>query len=384
MQAQASEMEHAIRKHCKVNADDDPVFYKKMSEKLDEVIKKHSGNWEKMILELSALRQEIDTGRGPNAQFSDPFFDLIVSIAFPDGELVKPLDKVNACVDAIMEELGENIGSLDFWERDDLVSELRGRIKKCFILSKVPQLKEAREQLTIEVVALARRREQTLLSDHELTLKIERLIDSIKDLKLIGSEQDELRVLNMLKYSVCGTDLYLSSELEQYEQFIRVASVTVRTDIDVPSAVEALLSESTMPYEVKTEYDLMSAVSQEALSDIVSALQDELTIDGLGAPLVALKQTRRGSQDFDVVAFLQQSVVAGVVGNFAYHVAVATYKKLIKRIADLPQMLPGSMEKSRVTRERIEPTYNAFEVKSKKEIEDAVEERRALKKDQLH
>jgi type I restriction enzyme R subunit len=380
LQVKASEMEHAIRKHCKLNADDDPVFYKKMSEKLEEIIKKHSGNWEKMLFELSSLRNEIDVGRGPNAKLADPFFDLIVSIAFPDGELVKPFDKVKACVDAIMDELGENISSLDFWEREDLVSELRGRIKKRFILSKVPQLKEAREQLTVEVVALARRREQMLLSNHEQIIKIERLIDAIKDLKLIGTEEDDRRVLDMLKYSVGGTELYLSSELEQYEQFIRVASVTVRTDIDVPNAAEALSSESTMPYEVKIEYDLMSALSQEALSDIVSALQDELTTDGLGVPLVALKQTRRGSQDFDLVAFLQVSVVQGIIG----YIAVEAFKQLLKRVAELPQMLPGAMEKSRVNRERIEPTYNAFEVRSQKEIEEAVEERKTLKKDQLH
>ncbi|EOX3389934.1 type I restriction endonuclease subunit R [Vibrio cholerae] len=384
LQAQASEMEHAIRKHCKVNADDDPIFHKKMSEKLDEIIKKHSGNWEKMILELSALRDEIDAGRGPNAQISDPFFDLIVSIAFPDGEPVKPLDKVKACVDAIMEELGENISSLDFWEREDLVSELRGRIKKRFILSKVPQLKDAREQLTIEVVALARRREQLLLSDHELTIKIERLIDAIKELKITGIEEDDRRILDMLKYSVCGAELYLASELEQYEQFIRVASVTVRTDIDVPNAPEAPSSDSTMPYEVRTEYDLMSALSQEALSDIVSALQDELTVDGLGTPLIALKQTRRGSQDFDVVAFVQLSAAAGIIGNVATYIVVAACKKLFKRVAELPEMLAGAMEKSRMKRERIEPTYNAFEVRSQKELEEAVEERKKMKKEQLH
>lgn len=34
LKAQASEMEPAIRKHCKMNAEDDPVFFKKMSEKL--------------------------------------------------------------------------------------------------------------------------------------------------------------------------------------------------------------------------------------------------------------------------------------------------------------------------------------------------------------
>ena len=38
-EAKASEMEHAIRKHCTVHFDEDPAFYKRLSEKLE----KHSG-----------------------------------------------------------------------------------------------------------------------------------------------------------------------------------------------------------------------------------------------------------------------------------------------------------------------------------------------------
>lgn len=167
------------------------------------------------------------------------------------------------------------------------------------------------------MVALARRREQMLLSDHELNIKIERLINAIKELKITGTEEDDRRILDMLKYSVCGAELYLASELERYEQFIRVASVTVRTDIDVPNAPEAPSSDSTMPYEVRTEYDLMSALSQEALSDIVSALKDELTVDGLGVPLIALKQTRRGSQYFDLVGYVTSAAIGGIIGNGA-------------------------------------------------------------------
>ncbi|WP_421419234.1 type I restriction endonuclease subunit R [Pseudoalteromonas lipolytica] len=382
--AQASEMEHAIRKHCKVNAEDDPAFYKQMSEKLEEVIKKHSGNWDKMIIELSALREQINVGRGPNARVVDPFYDLIISIAFPDGQQVKDIDKVRACAEAVMEELGEHIGSLDFWEREDLVSQLRGRIKKHFILSKVSELKDAREQLAIEVVALARRREQLLLSDHELTIRIERLIESIKDLNFKGTTEDDRRILDMLKYSVCGVELYLASELEQYEQFIRVASVTVRTDIDVPNAPAALSSESTMSYEVKTEYDLMSSLSQNALSDIVSALQKELSVDGLETPLIALKQTRRGSQDFDVVAFIQMAALTGIIGNVATYIAVATFKKLFKKISELPLMLPGTMEVQRVESERIEPTFGIYGVVSEEELEKAIKERNELKSKKLH
>ena len=163
LKAQASEMEHAIRKHCKVNAEDDPVFYKNMSEKLDEIIKKHSDNWEQMALKLGALRDDILEGRGPDAKIDDPFFDLIISLAFKEGDMAAHIDKVKLTVSAIMEDLNEHIGNLDFWERDDLVAELQGRVKKRFILSKVPQLKAKRELLATEIVALARRREKDIL-----------------------------------------------------------------------------------------------------------------------------------------------------------------------------------------------------------------------------
>lgn len=163
LKAQASEMEHAIRKHCKVNGDDDPVFYKSMSEKLDEIIKKHSDNWEQMALKLEALRDEILEGRGPDAKVEDPFFDLIVSLAFKEGDLAAHVAKVKETVVAIMDDLNEHIGNLDFWEREDLVAELQGKIKKRIILSRVPQLKTHRELLATEVVALARRREKDIL-----------------------------------------------------------------------------------------------------------------------------------------------------------------------------------------------------------------------------
>ncbi|WP_144080962.1 hypothetical protein [Vibrio campbellii] len=147
---------------------------------------------------------------------------------------------------------------------------------------------------------------------------------------------------------------------------------------------EAPSSDSTMPYEVRTEYDLMSALSQEALSDIVSALKDELTVDGLDVPLIALKQTRRGSQYFDLVGYVTSAAIGGIIGNGASAFAKEAFKQLSKRISELPNMLPGAMEKSRVKRERIEPTYNAFDVSSKKELEEVVEERKKLKKEQLH
>lgn len=76
--------------------------------------------------------------------------------------------------------------------------------------------------------------------------------------------------------------------------------------------------------------------------------------------------------------------MAGIIGNLATYIVVAAYKKLYQRVLELPEMLPGALEKSRVKRERIEPTFNAIEVRSQQELEEAVEERKKMKKEQLH
>ena len=41
-------MEHAIRKHCTIHFDEDPAFYKRMSEKLDTLIAKHGDDWKSL------------------------------------------------------------------------------------------------------------------------------------------------------------------------------------------------------------------------------------------------------------------------------------------------------------------------------------------------
>ena len=55
-QAKASEMEHAIRKHCTVHFDQDPAFYKRMSEKLDAVIARHGDDWKTLAEHYDDIR----------------------------------------------------------------------------------------------------------------------------------------------------------------------------------------------------------------------------------------------------------------------------------------------------------------------------------------
>lgn len=62
-EAKASEMEHAICKHCTVHHDEDPAFYKSLSEKVENLIDQYHEQWEKLAEELEKLRTEAIEGR---------------------------------------------------------------------------------------------------------------------------------------------------------------------------------------------------------------------------------------------------------------------------------------------------------------------------------
>jgi type I restriction enzyme R subunit len=84
--AKASEMEHAIRKHCKIKFNEDPAFYAKLSEKLEALIQQYKENWEQLYKEMFSLRKDAEAGRketieGVSVQAA-PFYDLIGQVAF--------------------------------------------------------------------------------------------------------------------------------------------------------------------------------------------------------------------------------------------------------------------------------------------------------------
>lgn len=159
--AQASEMEHAIRKHCKVNWEQDPVQFKRFSEKLEAVLKKYHDDWEQMVLALEELRDEIQSGERKG---SDPFTDLITSIAFEGNNAEEIIEKIQPITAKIMDALANTIGGLNFWERSELVDDLASELDDVFVLSGISELAQHSEELVTEVIALARRREQDILS----------------------------------------------------------------------------------------------------------------------------------------------------------------------------------------------------------------------------
>lgn len=164
----ASEMEHAIRKHIKVSFDDDPSLYKKLYEKLEAILQQHQLDWEKLVQDLKALRDETLAGRKQTEEgvsaVEAPFFDLMLDLAFganaPDKPTRERCKEINA---DIIDKLESTIGFIDFWNRAYEIEKMKSEISDILLFSKITPLINQRERIASEVMALAKRRHNQLL-----------------------------------------------------------------------------------------------------------------------------------------------------------------------------------------------------------------------------
>ena len=167
-EAKASEMEHAIRKHCTVHFDEDPAFYKRMSEKLERLIQQHGKNWDLLAEEYEQLRSEVAAGRTDTVaglgREAAAFYDHVVGLAF-DGAVPAEHDaaRLKPLMQRIVDLLRDTIGVLDFWKKPVEVKRLRGAIGTELLLSGVPEVEAAQERIAVEIVRLAEKRHAELV-----------------------------------------------------------------------------------------------------------------------------------------------------------------------------------------------------------------------------
>ena len=162
-EAKASEMEHAIRKHCTVHHDEDPAFYKSLSEKVDALIERHKDEWNLLVEKLAEIRQEAATGRqtGQDAMSKEAsaFFDQFVQLSFASG-WVPDADRraFKGFMEAVVDLLQSTIGSIDFWQNPDKQKRVRGQIKTEIAKTSIDELKLNRERVVVEIMKLAKNR----------------------------------------------------------------------------------------------------------------------------------------------------------------------------------------------------------------------------------
>jgi type I restriction enzyme R subunit len=167
-EAKASEMEHAIRKHCTVHFDEDPAFYKRLSEKLEKLIEQHQNNWKALAEGYEQLRKEAMEGRTEVVEGltkeATTFYDYVLQLAFEGADVPadaqSPLKKLML---RIVEMLQDTIDVLDFWKKPIEVKKLRGNIDTEILLANIPELNQRHERIAVEIEKLAEKRHEELI-----------------------------------------------------------------------------------------------------------------------------------------------------------------------------------------------------------------------------
>jgi type I restriction enzyme R subunit len=166
--AKASEMEHAIRKHCKIHFDEDPVLYESMSEKLEALIRKYKDNWDLLCQNLFDLRTDVEAGRkddsGGISKKGAPFFDLMGKIAFGKDGIPKEVgDQAKQLVIDLLSKLQRTIGIINFWGNPPEVAKLRGELSDLLLFSGIDAIADKSDKIVTEITALAKVREKDIL-----------------------------------------------------------------------------------------------------------------------------------------------------------------------------------------------------------------------------
>jgi type I restriction enzyme R subunit len=167
-EAKASEMEHAIRKHCTVHFDEDPAFYKKLSEKLERLIEEHKNQWDLLAKEMEPLVHDAAAGRKSDGEGTAKeiriFEDHIADLAFDGGGVPDEHRlKFTVLISKMVESLQDTIDIINFWDKFIEVKKLRGDIGTELQLCGIPELAERHERIAVEVVKLAEKRHKDLL-----------------------------------------------------------------------------------------------------------------------------------------------------------------------------------------------------------------------------
>lgn len=171
--SKASEMEHAIRRHIKVNMEKDPGLYKRFLQRMEEILERYKGNWDTIVEEFDRMREDLAKGRQEEAKESGlteqelPFYDIIIMNAFGDKEILDDeKEAVKVLVSEVVELLKDAISKPNFWKsRESEIRKLQGELDDMLDFFDVDAVSSKHEKISIEVMSLAKKRHQELTGE---------------------------------------------------------------------------------------------------------------------------------------------------------------------------------------------------------------------------
>ena len=138
--AKASEVENAIKHHIKINIDEDPEYYKKLSEQLEDIIRRHEEKWDDLVQLLLDFRDDIERKHEREAyklglsRTELSFYNILVAELGGEetvqGETAVQVKKV---VQSLVQMLDEATEIVDFFDKWDEKKRVRREIKRVVI-----------------------------------------------------------------------------------------------------------------------------------------------------------------------------------------------------------------------------------------------------------
>ncbi|MEI6048816.1 MAG: HsdR family type I site-specific deoxyribonuclease [Bacteroidota bacterium] len=163
--SKASEMEHAIRWHIKVNLDKDPTLYNHFKDRLETILNAYKENWEEIVKQLGELTDEMGAGRKPETEgisiIEAPFYDLLKVSLTTENET--EIHKVKELTHTLILILKETAQINNFWsDKKAEQKNIAGRIEDEIRYSRIEGLPARATEFTTELMKLAKNREDDL------------------------------------------------------------------------------------------------------------------------------------------------------------------------------------------------------------------------------
>lgn len=163
--SKASEMEHAIRWHIKVNLDKDPTLYSRFKDRLEAILNAYKENWEEIVKELGKLRDEMAEGRKEETEgisiIEAPFYDFLKSSLLTESET--EINKTKELTHSLIGILKATATINNFWtDRAAERRRIEGLIEDEIRYSRIEGLSGKATELATELMKLAKNREADL------------------------------------------------------------------------------------------------------------------------------------------------------------------------------------------------------------------------------
>lgn len=133
----ASEMEHALRFHLRKHLDEDPEYYGRLSERLQEILTELKDRWDEIEAALRGLIDEARAGRrevipGLDVELHAPFFGVLQQAVAGRADLpLEDKQRLAAVSVELVDQIRQEIRIVGFWSNAHALDMLRKWIVGC-------------------------------------------------------------------------------------------------------------------------------------------------------------------------------------------------------------------------------------------------------------